>query len=285
MAEATLYIPTYRRPEKQVTWRSVSAAWRQHTALVAYPEEADTLRAKGYPVRETQQQVRGISHKRQWILDQHSIERDGQWAIMADDDFQFATRRTDEPTKFTAVRTDEEFDTMMGMLLTLMRSGVALGGIDPRGGANRRTPPVVHNARLHGVMAVDVAVARRIGARLDRTEFMEDFDFVLQFLTKGYPQAAISTHCWSGMNTSNAPGGCQTYRTKEKHAASALALAERYPEFVTPVERKSKNWDGGMETRLDVRISWKKAYEAGRLGRDLLGLPQEQPDFSALELL
>lgn len=282
MAEATLYIPTYRRVDRQVTWRSISPAWAAHTLLVSPPDEAPLLRAKGYPVLETPPHVKGIGPTRQWVLDQHDPATDGRLAILLDDDLQFARRRLDTPTKFERVDTPALFDEMMGLFLTMMQQ-VPVGGIDNRSGANRRTPPVVMHPRIHDLMAIDVAVARSIDARLDRLEFMEDFHFLLQFLTLGYPTAALSTHCKNDMSGSNAAGGCSVYRDAPGQAAAAHALHAAYPDFATVVEKGG--WNGGMDVRLDVRVAWKKAYEAGRLGRDLLGQPQEQPDFSALELL
>ncbi len=47
-----------------------------------------------------------------------------------------------------------------------------------------------------------------------------------------------------------------------------------------------KQQDGlnGWGTRTDVRIEWAKAFQAGQLGREVLGLPQHtEPRWDALE--
>jgi hypothetical protein len=91
---------------------------------------------------------------------------------------------------------------------------------------------------------------------------MEDFDVTLQLLRKGHRNAVLNQ--WAqDQGTSNAPGGCSTYRTPEVQAAGAYGLQKLHPDFVTVVDKETKQaWGGGV--RKDVRIAWKKALESSR---------------------
>lgn len=267
----TIYIPTFGRMRRQVTWQFISPAWRKRTWLVARPEEAEQLDLLGYPVLACP--ARGIGDTRQWILDQHDPEADGEVLVMADDDLRFAVRRDDEPTKLARMTSPEDFDVMMDELLGMMEY-FAFGGLANRGGAHQDTRRYKINGRIHDFQVFDVAVTQREGIRANRVRFMEDFDVALQFLTKGYPTALLNTHTKDDAGGSNAPGGCSTYRDSAGQAQAAQELARLFPAFVTPVVKKG--WQGEMAgTRVDVRVQWQKAFQAGRQRRELLGLDQE----------
>jgi hypothetical protein len=105
-------------------------------------------------------------------------------------------------------------------------------------------------------------VLKKEGVRFDRLPVMEDFDVALQLLRKGYPSLTLNN--WvQDQSTSNAPGGCSTYRSLEVQAKGAKGLARLHPNVVKLVEKTTKGaWGGG--TRTDVQVAWKKAYEEGK---------------------
>jgi hypothetical protein len=273
VSDLTLYIPTYRRLDKQITWDRLSPSWQKRAFLVADEDEVAPLRARGYRVLNYSG-PQGIAPKRQWIMDQHDTELLGDVVVMMDDDFSFAQRRSDEPTKFAQIRDAATFDAMMSDFAHMMDFCV-LGCVANRSGANYNLAPYLMNARLNGLFAVNVTVAREEGIRIDRLPFMEEFDMTLQFLTRGYRTLALNTYCKNDQGGGNAPGGCSTYRDLEGQAAAARTLAQLFPDFVTVTERPG--WNGGMSgPRSDVRVAWARAYKAGREGRDLIGRPQER---------
>lgn len=271
MRDLTIYIPTYRRLDNQETWRRLSPQWQARAFLVATEEEAPQLRDRGHRVLACP--VQGIGPTRQWILDQHDEDLLGDTILMMDDDLMFSERRADEPTKFLPIKPGEHaaFDRLMANMAEMM-DYVPLGGLANRSGANRETAPYRLNARLHDLMAINVVVARDNGFRMDRVQFMEDFDFMLQFLTAGYPTLCLNTHCKDDKGGSNAAGGCSTYRSPAGQLDAAMELKEYFPDFVTLVQKSG--WGGDMSQRTDVRVAWKKAYEAGLAARDASGTPQ-----------
>lgn len=228
--------------------------------LVADEQDAEALELLGYPVLVDDQST-GIAERRQWILERHTDESDGDYIIMMDDDLGFAKRRVDEPTKFRKFETAKDFDMMMDRLLRMM-TWCSLGSIRSRGGANRNeNPAYIENTRVHEVLVIDAMNARQRGYRFDRTEFMEDFDFVLQHLTSGQRTLTLNAFVKDDLGGSNSAGGCSTYRDELGQLDAAMELSMLYPEFVTVVERPG--WSGMGDTRTDVRVQWAKAYTAG----------------------
>lgn len=280
--DTTIYIPTYRRTN-QLTFSYLPHEWQQSTFLVCDEEDAQHLRAAGYPVLVCPHE--GIGPTRQWIIDQHDTEAHGENLIMMDDDLRFSRRRTDDPTKFIQMRYEpgdsDQINVMLYYLATLVEE-VPLAGIINRGGANRNADPIRLDTRLHDLLAIHVPTFRAEGIQFNRLEFMEDFDVALQFLTKGYHTAALGMFCKDDQG-SNVNGGCSVYRTVDRQNAAALDLHLMFPEVVR-LTRKT-TWDT-MGERMDVAVQWKKAYKIGTKNRELLGLPAvPEPDLSMFDLV
>lgn len=276
-----LYIPTYQRVDRQETWQWLPEEVREKTFLVARPEEAIDLDLMGYPVLACPE--KGIANTRQWILDQHDVEAHGPIAMLMDDDLRFDYRRTDDPSKFLKPERGGKSMSDMFAAVEEMMQFVPFGGVANRGGANRNHAAYMRNQRVFDSWAVDVEIFRKLGLKVNRLPFMEDFDLALQFLTAGYFSLVVNN--WvKGDHGSNVQGGCSAYRDLPGQEEAALGLAEAWPDFVTVVSRPA--WDGmGAAVRTDVRIAWKKAWEFGRAERDRVGLPQEPDlDWSTGEL-
>lgn len=214
---------------------------------------------------ETPDSIRTIGPKRQWIFEQHDADLFGPYAVILDDDLCFSVRRTDEPAKFTAMREDHEFDEMMAQLLDLF-AAAPLVGIRNRGGANRDLAPALAARRQHDVIGVDVGFMRRHGFRLDRATLMEDFDFVLQYLTAGYPNLLLNTFVEDDGGGRDNSGGCADERTLQKQHDASVWLAEQWPDFVKVVQKETRG-SGDWAVRTDVRVQWAKALQYGRSQR------------------
>lgn len=293
MTDLTIYIPTIGRAteEQQATLRYLADTRygeEGRVVLVAHADEVAALSTLRHdtvvmecPMQGGDGTLKGLGPTRQWILDNHDVEAMGPHIIMADDDLQFFARRFDEQSKFRrlegAAEHEELFDRLDQMLHT-----VPVVGLADRSGANRLAPPVVMTTRMFALIGVNVPIARRIGARFDRVPLQEDFDFILQHLTLGMPNAVLTTHCKDD-ERSNAPGGCSTYRNPERMSASANKLHSLFPDVVKVVEKETPSWGNGMTTRTDVNVQWKKALKRGTEDAALVGLePFPEPDWSGL---
>lgn len=267
--DLTIYIPTFRRTDRQRTWDQISPRWRNRTFLVVRPDEERVMRDQGYPVLVLDDDVpAGISPTRQWIVDQHDTDLLGPNIIMMDDDLYFFQRRDDDPTKFLRVEPHEHdiFDDMMAALEEMFQF-TPLVGLASRAGANRNTEPYLLNTRVYGCWGINVDVMRAEGFRVDRTVLMQDFDLHLQFMERGYPLLVLNSFCKDDRG-SNSEGGVSEIRNDTVHAETAHLLASLHPAVVTV--REAVAWKG-MGTRTDVTVQWKKAFDAGEKARRLAG--------------
>lgn len=204
--------------------------------------------------------VSGIGKVRQFIL-HWCGEHSHRYVCMLDDDLSFFERRRDDPTKLQKARSTSPL--FMAIESALRKH--AHVGVSAREGANRNTAPYIYDTRMLRVLAYDTAILKKEKIRYDRCPVMEDFDVTLQLLEKGYSNVVLNQ--WAqDQGTSNAPGGCSTYRTKEVQAEGANTLKKLHPDFVTVVTKETKGaWGGGERT--DVRIAWKKARESANANR------------------
>lgn len=230
----------------------------QRRAVFFVPEAELNAYILRFP-RVVGQKVSGIGPSRQHIIQYAK----GGKVCMLDDDLSFFERRRDEPTKLQ--KASPKSITLMFAEMERKLNVFAHAGITAREGANRNVDGFLFNTRMLRVLAYDTAVLKREKIRYDRCPVMEDFDVTLQLLEKGYSNIVLN-HWAQDQGTSNAPGGCSTYRTREVQAEGAHTLKKLHPDFVTVVEKETKGaWGGGVRT--DVRIAWKKARESYNANR------------------
>ncbi len=251
-----IFIPTLNRVE-QLTYRHLPPKLRQQVIFIS-PERMGIPDGAAWIPQPSH--VKGIGPTRQYILDYSLDCLEDPAVVMLDDDLRFATRREDDPSKFRD-STPEEVEDLFVQIERLLDKGYAHVGVSTREGGNREIARMLYNTRLLRVLCYRSDILKQEGVRFDRIHLMEDFDVTLQLLRKGYTNVKINwiVHDQKG---SNVTGGCSTYRTMEEQARAAYRLKELHPEFVDVVTKQTKTAWGGQE-RTDVRIQWKRAYNAG----------------------
>lgn len=208
--------------------------------------------------------AKGISATRQWILD-NSTDRH---VLMLDDDLSSWSARIEhqdgkgnvERVQYQKATPSQRADGLRDVEKLLKR--YAHGSIGHRLFANNRQG-LEFNTRQLRALAYDRDALKAEGVKF-RLQVMEDFDVQLQLLKRGHDCFQINSLVQE-QSGSNVDGGCSTYRTHEVQEAAARRLAKLHPDCVTVVERKlDKGWGNGMDgTRIDVRVSWRKAVRAG----------------------
>lgn len=238
------------------TFERLPPALQKDAVLVVSKQEALDYIARFGKNNVVRTSHDGIGRVRQHVLRFGDV---AQKIVMLDDDLTFYERRKDDPTKL--LNASPASITKLFKAIDKALDSYAHVGVAAREGANRCADPVILNTRMLRVLAYRTDILKAEGIRYDRLPVMEDFDVTLQLLRKGYANAVING--WAqDQGTSNAPGGCSTYRTREVQAAGAHGLKKLHPDFVTVVTKETKGaWGGGERT--DVRIAWKKAYEEG----------------------
>lgn len=248
-----VYIHSAGRATEQPTYTALKQAGMD-PILVVQKAEAKTYRA-AWPDAQVvvlPAKITTLSPTRQWLLEQAA----GKMVLM-DDDLRFFVRRADDITKFQPA-TGKDIKAMFKDIEKSLKK-FAHVGLCAREGGNRMTEDA-QCTRMMRVLAYDAPRVRATGARFDRLPTKQDFDMTLQLLRAGLPNLVLHRYCHD-QGGSQAAGGCSVYRTDEMMVSSAHGLAKLHPDFVTVVQKETKQaWGGGIRT--DVRIAWKKAYDS-----------------------
>ena len=253
-----LFIPTYKRTEKQRTWDNLPDFAKEFTYLVCPESEADAHKAAGRQVFPAPETVKGIAPTRQWIIENSEDDQ----VMMADDDQSFACRKLDGTYKLRPMEEDDFRDMFVEVIMTLDKYNAV--GISAQAGNNNTFPKeIVTPGRMYNMYAFNRNVLLENNIRFDDMVVMEDFHVTLSLLKLGMPNAILQNWCWS-QPASNAAGGCSTYRTSDVQKEGAHRLAALHAPFVTIVEKESKSWGNGLGVRTDVRVQWKKALQSAQ---------------------
>jgi hypothetical protein len=189
----------------------------------------------------------GVQLVRQFILG----VCDTPGMLVFDDDLRFYERYKNTTSLVKCTNLDPMFHWVENALDEYWH-----GGISPRQGNNHMEEDQIVGRVVHSHFLRRQVMQLHVGYDPQQS-VMEDYDFTLQMLTRGYPN--IIAHRWCAQQIRpNAEGGCSLYRTDEVQKRGALLLAEKYPRYVKAVEKKG--WKN-MESRLDVRVQWLKAYK------------------------
>jgi hypothetical protein len=276
-----LYIPTYRRVDRQITLRCLSKNWRERTILVCPKDELKAL-TKQYPdVYRIQtppvEKVPNIAAKRAWILQTTPYEK----ILMFDDDLtitvrgrglpQYAGYQNGDPKKWhwlaktqkaltnlslpSSQQQDDLFSKIEGML-TLF----AHGGISARFMNQSRGHEWINNYKATHALAYNVPIVLN-NCKLGRVRMFEDLDYTLQLLRQGYENAI---YCWAAVNAHgfNAPGGESENRKPHDISYGADLMAKLHPGIVRVVERQGPDAEKFGPKR--IVVGWQKAIREGR---------------------
>lgn len=202
-------------------------------------------------------QPKGIAHKR-YLIGQLA-EKDGYDSfIMLDDDLKFYIRDESFAGKLAPATQQDTIDCLAlvsEMLQSYVLAGVAQRFNFPYVRVTDRPPfgLAYKNSRLNRAFGFQTKFFNEELLH-NRIVMMSDFDYMLQ--TMGLGKESIQTFEYAqDQGSSQAPGGCSTYRTLELQAESARKLAEIHPRWVTVVNKEVKA-GGDYGTRVDVRINW-----------------------------
>ena len=252
-----IFIPTKGRVYKQVTLDSIG---KENAFVVCPKHEVKQHELMGRKVID-RGEVTGINNVRQFILE-YAMEAQYDKILILDDDLIFNTRASsDAPNlrKVTSEETAELFNRMDKLLDEYVHVGVS-----PRQMNDKHFPDTVkHGMRMNAVHGIRPFDVYNTGLKYNAVELMEDYFMTLGLFAKGMPNAVIVDWTWDQRGGSGAKGGCSTYRTLELQEHASKQLAFYYPDFVKVVEKETKTGWEGMKKRYDVRVQWRKAYEAG----------------------
>lgn len=266
-----LFIPTYARVDRQITFDGLPDKWKDNTFLIATKEEAKLLRDKGYPALECPVQGQGLPLVRNWIM--HKMEGKGKYGVLDDDLYEFVyTARPSERENYRLVNTpitgvrvepgfEDHFDKFIEWVEDKLDECVTCAAqttwIPPFEEDDKYCFRQSGNHFYNG----DTFPANLI----DHTKVhcAEDFYAILTLLTNGYQNCVSMRWRVRPSNTADA-GGCSTYRDIEMHNSDMEKLKELFPDFVTLKEKTAKVGEWGGKPKLAANIQWKKAYASSQ---------------------
>lgn len=254
-----IYIPTYRRTDRQLTLQALPLHWRKKTTLVCDMEDAKYLKPLGATMLVAPKNIHTIAAKRAWILRTTPYQR----IIMLDDDLRFSKRvyaaKYGEGIPKLEKAGEQAVDMAMGNVEEQLRT-LAHAGISPRQMNNQGSKGALiaweYNARCIYALGFNVAKVRK-HCELGRIEHREDMDYTLQLLTQGFSNAIYLDTCVDQVY--NSPGGASLDRNVEYSNADAERLAKLFPGLVKVAEKAYLT----SVPRKEVVVSWKKAYAQG----------------------
>lgn len=259
-----IYIPTIARASRQVALKRLPPALQKKVFLVCPPDEAAQHAGSAIvlPCKE-----QGIAATRDWIM-RHAKKSGFKRIVMIDDDVTIQRRRKQKlvGSGFNRISdaSHEEIIQAMRWLDDKLKQ-YAHASFAPRFLENDNDEQEIEGKRAMYLLGYDVDLFFKAKAGfakgLPPMPTMEDFNVTLQLLKAGYPNI-ISLEWRVSVRASNASGGCSTWRTLERHNASARRMVELHKPFVQ-LRRADTLWRGHTEPRLEVTIQWQKAMAFG----------------------
>jgi hypothetical protein len=252
MIEA-IYILTYGRQGRQITFDNLPKKWQEKTFLITHPKEHH----EGYPEIKCPIQGKSISKVRKWI----SKLGEGKRYAVFDDDITFVyTRRENETGAGNTPLKGKKFDVMMNTMDKWMDEGYIHTACDVCFNPPTRNVDFRVNSRITNNVFYDGTKLpiKKLDWGLD---FCEDYYINLQLLSMGH-QNKVSLMFRVNSSETQSKGGCELNRTLEKHNSAMRELNKKYPDFVKLREKITKGglWKG--KTKLAATISWKKCFQS-----------------------
>ena len=274
-----IYIPTYRRVNRQLTYDNLPKHWQEKTVLVVSQDEYDELSKKyncivcpwqgAAPEGENPENY-GISPTRRWIAEQAG---EIKYGVLDDDLHEFVyTRRPSEPESHSMVNTpfsmrtlkegyehvfEEMMETFDQWLDEFATVGLEVTWNPPFDedykDCWRQTTNHFFNGKIFPTNDIDFTSIK----------FAEDYYILLQLLTKGYKNR-VSMRYRVRPDLTQAVGGCSEYRTFEAHNEAMVQLQSVFPEFVKLKEKVAKGGKWGGMPKLAANIQWKKAWKSSQ---------------------
>lgn len=190
--------------------------------------------------------VTGIRAVRQWILD-HARDK----LVMFDDDLRIYYRTEDN--KFKRAGPNHVISLMAS--IGDMLDQYAHGGVAERFMAHTRPRGHVLNKRYFHILCYNKRLFPRPYPAY-RVETGEDHDMNLQLLKSGRPGFFLTE--WAHDDKPWAPGGCNTWRTREIHEQSVYDLAKYHSDVITVCE-PTRDMKSHGDASVSMKIGWAKA--------------------------
>lgn len=255
-----IIIPTRGRWDLKLTCDALPKSLRPFVHIVCpvreVPRHADVR-----PWAETHAQPDGdnmtIAAKRAWIMQKWPRDK----IVMLDDDLRFFVKRDGEPKRLRSA-TDADLEFWFAELEKKLSPEVPQAGFSSRLFNNAKAPGWEQAKRMQYVLGYYLPTMREHADLSGRIGTREDMDYVLQMLSKGFPNEVCFTIAVEQSNDYAARGGCTGQRTTASSDTDAELLSELHPGIVRVVQKDYKG-----NPRKEVVVRWEAALRSGQKRR------------------
>lgn len=258
MEKMWIYIPTYGRANKQITFSKIPKKWQEQTIFVVRPEEASLFNWHCNPPLICDKI--GVPAARQRALEHCPTNK--IWFF--DDDLNFSYRPEEWSLEFPYLK-QMSFE-ILNEALQIMEEKLdnfAIVGMDERAMNNGKPQRYYKNAgRIMRAFGIRKDILEAENLRFDKYLFWEDFHIALSLFKKGYMGYLSLVYLNNG--TTNTKGGVSSYRKFEILRSVRTEFLQEHAPFAVPVNKQIKTWNVDWEFIPDLRIYWKKALESAR---------------------
>jgi len=254
-----VYIPSRSRFERSLTLNELDNAYDTDKIFLVVPHDQKSEYKpliKKHGVQLLPCPEKGIALTRQFIG-----EHAGPRFLMLDDDLRFNVRY-EGPTSLTRAKT-EDITHMLSMCNAKLKKYAHIA-VSARQGNNVLPWPYAENKRP--LRALGYQKQPFLDCEHGRVAIMEDFDVTLQLLRAGHKNCIITCYAQDHVTT-NYPGGCSDYRTRELHDKNVKKMQKLHPDFISLVLKSNTSGSAikaGLSERLEARIKWVKAYQSSQ---------------------
>ena len=257
-----IIIPTYGRQGNQKTYACLPPKYQNLVHFIVRDEEYGFF-SKSYPqnkIHRLPKAVENIANTRQWIRDKFTNDR----VIVFDDNLKYIRKVVEQDGKWLRIDlTEVDFDNLVTRIHDHLDTYVHGALVfDKSIGPNQYGTTHYINGRVITNIFADFSRWPKDVKYDDDPRFCcgSDTYITLALISRGFANVIITNYCVS--KTYREQGGCNTYRTIEKHNTSCEALKELFPQFVTLKSGVIKQgiWKG--QVMLTTICHWKKAYKA-----------------------
>jgi hypothetical protein len=197
--------------------------------------------------------TRGTIHRR-------ALDEGHDCYCQFDDDLKFFYRDPENPRKLYGVLTPPQYRQLFETIVECSDE-YAHGALSMRVNNAFQSADAVECTRACRAHWYVPRIVTPLYDPDEAPQTMDDFYTTLRLLTHGYKNLVLFKWAQDQRQTQDV-GGASDYRTHETHAASAKRLQQLWPDFVTLVE-KSNVTGGDFGSRLEVRVDWLRAWQAG----------------------
>lgn len=253
-----IYIPSYQR-DKVDTLKYLPKNLLKQTVIVVQKRDKERLQNLPDGVRKVvlPDEIRSIGPTRQWILD----NAESPEIIMIDDDVTMSIRKAEFLYNLIGA-THNHVEEHMENMRYLLRYYPLVGTSERKEGHLRYSGYVSEVGRHTRFHVINIPRVQELGVRYDRTNLIEDYDFILQILEAGVPNA-VYHQLFTGDASTASPGGCLEMRKSIDLLRNMETFRDMHPEGVVKIVTKETKVGKEVFSRPDAVIGWKKAYEWG----------------------